>query len=121
MIQPARPLPIPPPGGSSILHRLDEELPQMLKRSLPAAVVALIGLGVLGLGLAVAGPATTEDPTTIKDIMKKLNGKGADTESAKLKKALAAKKTDWDTVQASTKVYSDLGAKLPDDTPRKGD
>lgn len=89
----------------------------MMKRLMSTTAAVFAGLAILGLASAASG---TADETSIKDVMKKLNGKGAN-ESGKLKKALGAAKTDWDAVQSSTKLFEELGSALPKNDPPKGD
>lgn len=83
------------------------------------AAAAMTALGTLALGLTPASALPPDDPAAIKDVMKKLNGKGQN-ESGKLKKALNASKPDWDAIQGSTKKFADLGADLPKNDPPKG-
>jgi cytochrome c556 len=89
----------------------------MTRRLCALAMTALTTLVMLGLGLAAAG-TKAEGPTT-KEVMKKLNGKGA-SESSKLKKALSSTKPDWDAIQASAKEFSELGSAIVDNNPPKG-
>lgn len=91
----------------------------MQKRFVAMTLAMAFSVGVLGLGLASAGAPKFEEPS-IKDVMKSLNGKGATTESAKLRKALSAAKPDWDAIQASTKVYAESATALSSGEPPKG-
>ena len=90
----------------------------MTRRICCAAVMALTGLGVIGMSLASAGTTATR-AKTVKQVMETLN-KGPKSESAKLKAALAAKTPDWDAIQSSTKQYVDLGPALAENDPPKG-
>lgn len=90
----------------------------MTRRIYCAAVMALTGLGVIGLNLASAGTALTR-AKTVKEVMEALN-KGPKSEGAKLKAALAAKTPNWDAIQASTTQYADLGPQLGENDPPKG-
>ena len=90
----------------------------MTRRYLCAGAMALMSLTVIGVGLASADPADAR-AKTVKEIMEKLN-KGPQSESAKLKSALAAKSPNWETIQASTKEYADLGPALGENDPPKG-
>jgi cytochrome c556 len=79
-----------------------------------AGVVALLGL-VVGIAGAYDDPAPT-----IKQAMGKLH-KGATAALPAVKKALTAATPDWDGIQTTTKLISDLSAAITEQEPPKGD
>jgi cytochrome c556 len=79
-----------------------------------AGVVALLGL-VVGIAGAYDDPAPT-----IKQAMGKLHKAGTGALPT-VKKALAAPTPDWDGIQTTTKLISDLSAAITEQEPPKGD
>jgi len=92
----------------------------MLRRLVYGATAAIVGLGVLMVALTTASADDEKTPTN-KEVMKKINGKGATTEGAKLKTALTKKPTDWTAVQTTTREIATLTAALAKNEPKKGD
>jgi hypothetical protein len=79
-----------------------------------AGVIALLGL-VVGIAGAYDDPVPT-----IKQAMGKLH-KGGTAALPTVKKALAAPTPDWDGIQTTAKLISDLSAAITDQEPPKGD
>jgi cytochrome c556 len=86
----------------------------MMRSTIATSLLVILGATVLA--------SSSDDKTpTIKEVMKKLHGKGANSGIAKLKKGLAARSPDWKAVQKTTKSFATLGAALPKNEAPKGD
>jgi hypothetical protein len=76
------------------------------------------------LGPGLGGPGGPGDsggtPSTIKQVMSKIGGRGPQALNMAIGKELGQEPPPWETLQPQTKEYAELAASLGKEQPRKG-
>jgi hypothetical protein len=85
-----------------------------------AGVLAFVAMACLAAGSAGASDDDDDETPSIKRVMDKLHGKGANSPLNSVKAALKSSSPDWEEIQKQAKLFKKYGDALPKNNPPRG-